>query len=67
MPTLSEDAINGRYWKGREEGRIEATVKFTIYLVNEKGLSLDEAISIFPISDSDRSTVEAEVRKELKK
>jgi len=75
MPTLSEDAINGRYWKGRiegriegrEEGLIEATVKFTIYLVNEKGLSLDEAISISPISDSDRSTVEAEVRKELQK
>ena len=40
-------------------------MKYTIFLVNEKGLSLDEAISISPISDSDRSTVEAEVRKRL--
>ncbi len=75
VTTYSEDLMDASYREGRiqgreegrEEGRIEFAVKTVIKMVNEKGLSLDEAMSMVAVSDSDRLAVEAEVADALRK
>ena len=69
MTTLSEDLMDTVYTEGRlkghEEGRIEAHVNTVIKLIDRRGLSLEEALSMIDASDEELSFIESEVRKRL--
>ena len=72
MTTLSEDLIDASYTegllKGREEGREEGTetlVRSVIKMMDQKGLSMEEALSMIDASDEQLHLIEDEVRKRL--
>ena len=74
LTTLDEDAYNHGFREGEEaghangfnegkiEGRIETRADSVVFYAKEMGVSLDEAISKYPIPDELRSGVEAKVR-----
>ena len=50
---------------GNRSGSIEASVNGVIFYMNEMGITVDEALSRYPIPDEYRSEVEKEVRRKL--
>ena len=50
---------------GNRSGSIEASVNGVIFYMNEMGITVDEALSRYPIPDEYRSEVEKKVRRRL--
>ena len=61
---IVEGEAKGRA-EGRTEGKIESASEGVIFYMKEMGISVDEALSRYPIPDEYRSEVEKEVRRRL--
>ena len=61
---IAEGEAKGRA-EGRTEGKIESASEGVIFYMKEMGISVDEALSRYPIPDEYRSEVEKEVRRRL--
>ena len=61
MGSLDYDKFN----HGRRVGKAEGIVEGVIFYMNEMSITVDEALSRYPIPDEYRSEVEKEVRRRL--